>query len=38
MATDLTYIEECAKRIAKISSSNKIMVEKSAALLELLKK
>ena len=31
MATDLTYIEECAKRIAKISSSNKIIVEKSTA-------
>jgi len=31
MATDLTYVEECSKRIAKMSKSNKIVVEKSTA-------
>jgi len=31
MATDLTFVEECAKRIAKISKSDKIVVEKSTA-------
>ena len=29
MAADLTYIEECARRIAKVSNNNKIIVEKS---------
>lgn len=29
MATDLTYIEECSRRIAKVSKTNKIIVEKS---------
>jgi UDPglucose 6-dehydrogenase len=31
MATDLTYVEQCAERIAKMSLSNKIIVEKSTA-------
>ena len=31
MATDLTYVEECSKRIAKVSKSDKIVVEKSTA-------
>ena len=31
MATDLRYIEECSKRIANISKSDKIIVEKSTA-------
>ena len=31
MATDLTYVEDCSKRIAKVSKSNKIVVEKSTA-------
>ena len=29
MAADLTYVENCAKQIAKFSSSDKIVVEKS---------
>ena len=29
MAADLTYVEKCARRIAKVSSSDKIIVEKS---------
>jgi len=31
MATDLTYVEECSKRIAKVSKFDKIVVEKSTA-------
>lgn len=31
MATDLTYVEECARRISKVSNSSKIVVEKSTA-------
>tara|TARA_X000000368_G_scaffold153911_1_gene121274 strand:- start:25848 stop:27254 length:1407 start_codon:yes stop_codon:yes gene_type:complete len=31
MATDLTYVEECSKRIAMASKSHKIIVEKSTA-------
>ena len=29
MAADLTYVEECAKNIAKIASNDKIVIEKS---------
>ena len=29
MAADLTYVENCAKKIAQVSKSNKIVVEKS---------
>ena len=29
MAADLTYVEQCARRIAKVSTSDKIVVEKS---------
>tara|TARA_B100000965_G_scaffold405126_2_gene437998 strand:- start:1590 stop:3026 length:1437 start_codon:yes stop_codon:yes gene_type:complete len=31
MATDLTFVEDCAKRISKNSHTNKIVVEKSTA-------
>ncbi len=31
MATDLTYVEDCSKRISKVSTSDKIVVEKSTA-------
>ena len=29
MAADLTYVEQCARRIAEVATSNKIVVEKS---------
>ena len=29
MAADLTYVEQCARRIAKVATSDKILVEKS---------
>ena len=29
MATDLTYVEECSRRISKVAKSSKIVVEKS---------
>ena len=29
MAADLTYVEQCARRIAEVATSDKIVVEKS---------